>query len=86
MKLPKLKLHQKLEIEFHDIHSHSDGWKTHRESMDEPAYVCRAVGTYLGTTKGREVVIGTLSSVKSDDFGIRVYVPVGTITKIRKLK
>lgn len=86
MDIRKYKKGDILLLDFNDIHSSSAGWISVSECLKETPAPCRAVGVYLGTNKEKELCLSSLTSLESDQHGIRIYIPIGTIFNHRKLK
>lgn len=87
--LKKFKIGERIEVKFIDIHSNSDGWLDAEHSKnDNPCYVW-SYGEYMGISKYNQAIIGTMINPQegyTTKYGVRIYIPMGCIVSIRKLK
>ena len=87
--LKKFKVGQNLFIKFIDIHSNSNGWTTREGGLkDTPCYV-DVYGEYLGISESGQAVLGTMINYDGGyetKYGVRIYIPVGCIISIKRIK
>ncbi len=84
MKIPKLKKNQPLYVEWIDAYAESS-WQDENEARQRPDVDCQTLGFYLKHSEEFIWMGSTMSGFKKKQRNTEI-VPIGCLTKIKKIK